>query len=340
MALARTKVWISGEILTHTDLNAEIDNLINNAASLQSPWTSNIDAGGFRLTTLGIGSIGSPTLQPTGDTNTGIWFSVADTVDVSTGGSRGAQFGASWLLAASPEDSRTDSVDVVGEIRSTTSSAPAVGIGTGIKFTAESADENPSDVGELDFAFSDVTAASEDSYADILLRTAGAALGSRYRFQATGAFRGIFTSALTANRTYTFPDNDLTLGAVAAKGASTIVADFTTTSTTFTNVTDLASTITTTGGRILIIFSGVLSNANAGAGSFLTATVDGTNQGGTNGLSQIETNSADAAENGSFMFLTAALSAASHTFQMQIRADSGTAKLRGNPTGSLIVVEI
>ena len=340
MALSRLKTWISGEILTHTDLNGEFDNFLNNASSLISPWTSNIDAGGFRLTAVGAGSIGSPSLQPTGDTNTGIWFSAADTVDVSTGGARALQLGASWLLAASPEDSRTDSVDVVGEIRSTTSSTPTAGIGTGVKFTAESADENPSDVGEIDFAFSDVTAASEDSRMDILLRTAGAVLGTRYRFQATGAFNGIFTHANTAARTYTFPDSDLTLGAVASKGASTIVADFTTTSTTFTDVTGLASTITTTGGRILIIFSGVLSNANSAAGSFLTVTLDGTNLGGTNGLAQIETNSADSAENSSFSFLTAAQSVASHTFQVQIRADSGTAKLRGNPTGSLIVVEI
>ena len=340
MALTRTKVWIAGEILTHTDLNAEIDNLINNTNSLQSPWTGNIDAGGFRLIALGAGSLGSPTLQPTGDSNTGVWFSAADTIDVSAGGSRAAQLGASWLLAASPEDSRTDSVDVVGEIRSTTSSAPAAGIGTGVKFTAESADENPSDVGELDFAFSDVSAGSEDSRMDVLLRTAGAALGARWRMQATGAFNGIFTHANTAARTYTFPDNDFTLGAAATKASASLTADFTTTSTTFVNTDNLVITTTTTGGRILMLFSGVLSNSAGSAGSMLTFTVDGTNQGGTNGLAQIETNSADSAENATMIWLTTALSAASHTFRVQIRADSGTAKLRGNPTGSFIVVEI
>ena len=339
MALTRVKIWISGEILTHTDLNGEFDNFINNASSLFSPFTSNIDAGGFRLTALGAGSLGSPSLQPTGDTNTGIWFSAADTLDVSTGGSRAAQLGASWLLAASPEDSRTDSVDVVGEIRSTTSSAPAAGIGTGVKFTAESTDENPSDVGEIDFVFSDVSAGSEDSRMDVLLRTAGAALGARYRFQATGAFNGIFTHANTAVRTYTFPDNDLTIGAAATKSAATLTSDFTTTSTSFVDVTGLSITVTTTGGRILMLFSGVLSNTLGTVGQMATFTVDGTNQGGTNGLVQTETNTAGAAENASMIWLTAALSAASHTFKVQIRADSGTATLRGNPTGSFTILE-
>ena len=289
---------------------------------------------------MGAGSLGSPTLQPTGDTNTGVWFSAADTIDVSAGGSRAAQLGASWLLAASPEDSRTDSVDVVGEIRSTTSSAPAAGIGTGVKFTAESADENPSDVGEIDFAFSDVGAGTEDSRMDVLLRTAGAALGARWRMQATGAFNGIFTHANTAARTYTFPDNDFTLGTAATKATATLTSDFSTTSTSFTNVTGMSITATTTGGRVLILFTGVLSNANSAASQFLTVTVDGVNQGGTNGLCATVTSTADGAESTAITFLTSALSAASHEFVLQIRADSGTAKLRGNPTGSFIIVEI
>ena len=339
MALTRTKVWIAGEILTHTDLNAEIDNLLNNAASLQSPWTSNIDAGGFRLIALGAGSLGSPTLQPTGDTNTGISFSAADTIDFSAGGSRVAQLGASALISASPEDSRTDSVDTILELRSTTSSAPVAGIGTGLLFSAESADENPSDVGQLEFAFSDISAGSEDSYADLLLRTAGAALGNRYRFQATGAFRGIFTSALTANRTWTLPDADRALG-IAQQTSVAVGTEFTTTSTSFVDVTNLVSTVTTGANRVLLIFSGVLSNGNADAASLLTFTVDGTNQGGTNGLMQVNTSGADTAENGTMIFLTAALTAASHTFRVQLRADSGTAKLRTNPTGTLIVIEI
>lgn len=342
MALTRIKTWISGEILTHTDLNGEFDNFLNNASSLVSPWTSNIDAGGFRLTALSLGSLGSPSLQFTNDSNTGIWSSAADTIDVSTGGSRAAQLGASWLLSASPEDSRTDSVDVVGEIRSTTSSTPSAGIGTGIKFSAESADENPSDVGEIDFAFSDVTAASEDSYASLLLRNAGAALGERYRFQASDAFRAVFThSALTAARTITIPDADITLGTVGTKGQTTLGSTFSTTSDTFVDVTGLAVTITTGTNRALILFSAGSNNDTATRGCIFTVTQDSTNLGGTNGLSQTSSSDAADKETAAFTFLTNILTAASHTFQIQLRRDgAGTANMSGNPTAVLTVIEL
>ena len=211
MALAATTTWITNQILTSSALNSEFASIRNNALSLVSPWTGNMDAGGFRLITLAAGTVGDPAIRPTGDTNTGIYFSAADTIDLAAGGVRAASFGASFVLIAAPEDSRTDSVDVAGEIRSTTSGSPAAGIGTGLLFSAESADENPSNAGELDFVFTDVGAATEDSVLDILLRTAGAALGARYRFQATGAFRALLTHALTADRTITFPDEAGTL---------------------------------------------------------------------------------------------------------------------------------
>ena len=214
MAISRVKNWIA-EILTPADQNDEFNNIINNALALVSPWTGDMAAGGFRLTGIGLGTVGSPSLQYTSDTNTGWYSSAADTLDGATGGVRAASFGASWLLAAAPEDARTATVDVVGEIRSTTSGVPAANIGVGVLFSAESADENPSDFGRLDFVATDVTAASEDTVLDILLRTAGAALGGRYRFQATGAFLATLTSAMTANRTITLPDATDTLVGLA-----------------------------------------------------------------------------------------------------------------------------
>lgn len=340
MALTRLKTWISGEILTHTDLNGEFDNFINNAASLFSPFTSNIDSGGFRLIGLGAGSLGSPSLQFTSDTNTGIWSSAADTVDVSTGGSRALQLGASALISASPEDSRTSSVDTLLELRSTTSSSPAAGIGTGLLFSAESADENPSNVGEVDFAFSDITAGSEDSYMDILLRTAGAALGTRYRFQATGAFNGIFTHANTATRTYTLPDNSVNLGTTGTKSVATLGTTFSTTSTSFVDVTSLSVTLTTGANRCLIIFSGSVNNTNAAAGSLITIDQDGSNIGSSNGIVNVVSSGAGDSNNGSFSILTDVLSAASHTFKVQLRADSGTANVNGNPTARFAVMEL
>lgn len=52
MALSRIKTWIA-EILYASDLNAEINNILNNALSLISPLTGNLDAGSNRITTLG-----------------------------------------------------------------------------------------------------------------------------------------------------------------------------------------------------------------------------------------------------------------------------------------------
>ena len=50
MALARVKVWSSGEILYATDLNNEFNSILNNAFSLISPLTGAIDLDGYALT--------------------------------------------------------------------------------------------------------------------------------------------------------------------------------------------------------------------------------------------------------------------------------------------------
>ena len=114
-------------------------------------------------------------------------------------------------LLISTQDTRTTTVDIPLTIRSTTSAAAAAGIGTGLLVQAESADESPSDLGQIDFSFSDVTAGSEDSFFRILLRLAGAAITSAYKFMTTSAFQAIFTHANTADRTYTLPNRTVTL---------------------------------------------------------------------------------------------------------------------------------
>jgi hypothetical protein len=110
------------------------------------------------------------------------------------------------------EDARTNTVVAPLTVQATTTGTPAAGIGVGISFHAESADENPSVVGRTDFAFSDVTAGSEDSYFSLLLRNAGAGANEAYRLQRTTAFKAILTHANSADRTYTLPDRSLTIG--------------------------------------------------------------------------------------------------------------------------------
>jgi len=50
VALARLKTWIAGEVLTASDLNAEYNNILNNAVSLVSPVTAAFDFDGVTIT--------------------------------------------------------------------------------------------------------------------------------------------------------------------------------------------------------------------------------------------------------------------------------------------------
>lgn len=119
-----------------------------------------------------------------------------------------------WFVPSATLDARTNAVTRPHTVEAPTSGTPAAGIGTGILFRAESADEAPSSVGALDFAFSDVTAGSEDSAASIMLRVAGRDLDEKYRFSSTAGagFAALFAHAVTADRTFTMPDATGTVG--------------------------------------------------------------------------------------------------------------------------------
>lgn len=95
-------------------------------------------------------------------------------------------------------------------------------------------------------------------------------------------------------------------------------ADYTTTSTSFADVdsANLSASVTTSGGAMLIGFSGVmLSGAASNAyRAFLDVSIDGTRVGGDDGLiSHYGVYTANA----SFVVVTAALSAASHVIKLQ-----------------------
>lgn len=50
MALSRVKNWVAAEVLTASDLNAEFNNILNNAISLISPLTANLNFNNFQGT--------------------------------------------------------------------------------------------------------------------------------------------------------------------------------------------------------------------------------------------------------------------------------------------------
>ena len=86
MALTRLNSFATGSVVTNTIATGEFDNIYNNALTLISPLTGNLAAGGNLITGLGLGTVGSPSLQFTGDTNTGIFSSGADALVLAGGG--------------------------------------------------------------------------------------------------------------------------------------------------------------------------------------------------------------------------------------------------------------
>lgn len=82
MAISRVHTWSAGEVLLASDLNAEYNNILNNAADLVSPFTKAISLGGFAInfdaantiaftaTTSGISLTGGTVREPTEDTLT------------------------------------------------------------------------------------------------------------------------------------------------------------------------------------------------------------------------------------------------------------------------------
>jgi hypothetical protein len=87
MALSRLTNWTDGDILTSAALEAEFDNIYNNALTLISPLTGNLAAGGNIITGIGAGSAASPSLQVR-ETDTGVYSSGAGILDFTVGAVR------------------------------------------------------------------------------------------------------------------------------------------------------------------------------------------------------------------------------------------------------------
>lgn len=161
-------------------------------------------------------SLRTPTLAAS---NTSVTTTDAATLYIESGPAAGTNqtLTNSWALQTggnvkvAKTDARTTTVAAPLTVEAVTTGSPAAGIGTGVVFQAESADESPSNFGQLEFAANDIGAGSEDTYFQILTRTAGAALTACWRFFTTTAFRGIITHANTADRTYVFPNESTTV---------------------------------------------------------------------------------------------------------------------------------
>lgn len=98
--------------------------------------------------------------------------------------------------------------------------------------------------------------------------------------------------------------------------------NLTTSSTTFVDATGVTTTITTGAHRCLVLFSAAGFNNTSGDNIAVDLAIDGTRQGQAYGLTLGQSTGAAAiSHNLSFTFLTAALSAAAHTFKIMWRVD-------------------
>jgi len=104
------------------------------------------------------------------------------------------------------------------------------------------------------------------------------------------------------------------------------VADYTTTSTSFVDVdaTNLALTITTAGGDVMVGMTGTLTNTDATYMTFFDVDVDGTREGGVNGITHGHGTSPKPV---GFVWMVRGLSAGTHTFKLQWRVNGGTGYL-------------
>lgn len=122
---------------------------------------------------------------------------------------------------------------------------------------------------------------------------------------------------------------------VTASYKANEAADYQTTSTSFVYVdgTNLALTITTTGGLVMVGFVGSLA-VSASVNVNMDIEVDGVRQGGDDGYFAYNTNTLEGQVG--FVIPISGLSAGSHTFKLMWKTASGTATMRagaGTSTG-------
>lgn len=222
-------------------------------------------------------------------------------------------------------DARTNTTTRPLGLIADTSGSAAASIGVGMLFQAESADEAPSDFGALDFVATDVTAASEDTYASIALRVAGNALDEKYRFSSTAGsgFAALFTHGVTADRTYTLPDVTGTLGfQPAAEAVQRTAGDLTTTSATLADLTGMTITKTVKVGRVLLVLTGTANVSDINQYGVFNLMADGVLLNGTVGWRfQGRANSFDQFFHVSAMATIA--TAGSYIFKAQFAVDGG-----------------
>jgi len=103
-----------------------------------------------------------------------------------------------------------------------------------------------------------------------------------------------------------------------------LTAQITTTSTSWTDATGLSLNLTTTGGNLMVGFSGLVMSDASGRVVALTVDVDGVNQGATDGVLVVEA----AVQSTAFVMVLENIDAGAHTIKIRWKTSAGTATMR------------
>lgn len=130
---------------------------------------------------------------------------------------------------------------------------------------------------------------------------------------------------VTASMMNTYVRDDFDwLKTPTSSGRIQFASDFTTTSTTYTDLTGVTTTITTNGGGVDIYLRLTVSNSGPTASSFQLV-IDGV----ANAFLGIASTSITTNNTWVFVEHVAALAAGSHTFKIQVKNNGGTTTIRG-----------
>ena len=134
---------------------------------------------------------GSPVLSFTGDTNTGIYSSGAESVNISSDGADRLQVTSTFAKASVPTEievttSTTNGVTTALTVESQSSGTPAAGIGVGMDFAVETAANNVEIGAQVEAVTTDVSSTSEDVDLVVNLMAGGAAAAEKFRVTSAG----------------------------------------------------------------------------------------------------------------------------------------------------------
>jgi len=156
------------------------------------------------------------------------------------------------------EDTATEILELRHTLSNPTTNPAAAGVGSKLRFSAVSADEDPSDVAAIEATLHDSSAASEDSTLWFHLRVAGAALARKFGWRTTGAGSVRFDASNSSDIVLSLPTS-----------TDTLVGQATTDTLTNKTLTDPA--VNAGGGSETLIPEGVINYDstqadNSGAG--------------------------------------------------------------------------